>query len=85
MMGFGSEDLQRNGGHYNPPGGAYQSSELYAKPAEDKWGSSRQPSSASGLNVGGNKPWGAKPEAPSKRYEEEYKPKQKSSEKKKKK
>jgi hypothetical protein len=21
MMGFGSEDLQRNGGHYNPPGG----------------------------------------------------------------
>ena len=23
MMGFGSEDLQRNGGHYNPPGGSY--------------------------------------------------------------
>lgn len=32
MMGFGSEDLQRNGGHYNPPGGSvYASSDTIVK------------------------------------------------------
>lgn len=41
MMGFGSEDLQRNGGHYNPPGGnSYSSSDQISKPNESKWGQS---------------------------------------------
>jgi len=74
MLGFGSEDLQRNGGHYDPPGGSYQSSDYFSKPSENKWGS-YQPStstSTNGINVGGSKTWGVKAQDEKKRYEEEY-------------
>lgn len=41
MMGFGSEDIQRNGGHYNPPGtSGYSSSNTYNRTEEQKWGNS---------------------------------------------
>jgi hypothetical protein len=39
MMGFGSEDMARNGGHYNPPGGM-QYGNSFAKSDRPKWGES---------------------------------------------
>jgi hypothetical protein len=65
MMGFGSEDLQKNNGYYNPPGG-YTPSDQIIKSNDSKWGNSYGggssysggSSSYGGASTAATKTWG---------------------------
>jgi hypothetical protein len=64
MMGFGSEDLQKNNGYYNPPGG-YTPSDQIIKTNDSKWGNSygggssySGTSSYGGASISTAKTWG---------------------------